>query len=412
MSTLLAMAWRNVFRNVRRSLLTATAMALAVAIVMGIGALQHGMFDQMRDLMIGEKLGHVQVQHPDYPVGRRLHDTVPEAGAVVEALEREPGVARVASRLFGSALLGTERKTEGVQLHGVDPVREDALRDISEKLTAGSWLGEAGAHGIVLGDELARKLEVQVGGELVAVTQAADGSMGNELYTVVGIVDTGSPSVDRAGAFLHRADLGELLVLPDQVHEIVVVARDHSDAALAVALEATQGAVGDREATVRSWKEVDPSTAQIFDFQAISQWILMFFFYGVSGVGVVNTLLMSVLERTREFGVMRAIGLRPTGVVALVVLEAVVLGTFAVLGGAVLGGLFDLYLVQVGVDFSVHGEGFAFGDLTMDPVVHAHVTPTNVWQPIAGIFGFSVLAAIWPAVRAARIQTIDALREA
>jgi ABC-type lipoprotein release transport system permease subunit len=411
MPVLVAMAWRNVLRNPRRSLLTAAAMGIAVAFLMMVLALTAGMYGQMRDVLVTRSLGHVQVHHPDWPGRRQLFDALQDVDATVAALEGDPAVVRVAPRLYGNALLGGKDRTEGAQITGVDPAREDAVRGLAEDVVEGAWLAEAPAHAAVLGADLAERLELHVGDEVLAVTQAADGSLGNDLYRVVGLVRTGSPSVDRAGAFLHRADLAELLALPDRAHELVIVGRDDSDAGVAALATEVRRVLGDRTALVRTWSEVDPTTAQLFGMQEFGSWLMVGFFFAVSAVGVVNTLLMSVFERTREIGVMRAIGLRPRQVVLLVVLEAVMLAGLAIVVGGALGAVGDAALVHVGLDFSVGGKGYNVGDMTFDPVVHGRVTPDTVWKPVLGVLVFTVAAAVWPAVRAARLRPSAALRE-
>lgn len=410
MPTLLTMAWRNVLRNRRRSLLTALAMGIAVTVCMWMMALMAGMYGQMEDALVTRNLGHVQIHQADYPGPRNVFDTIQHADALVAELDALPDVQAVSMRMFGSALLAGAEKTEGAQLTGVDPAREDGIRHLSDKVREGDWLSADTPNGIVLGIDLAKQLDVGVGDGVVAVTQAADGSLGNELYDVVGIVQTGTPTVDRAGAFLGLEALGTLLALPDQVHEVVVVGPDLHDTEPLVAEIAP--VVADRPVVVRAWDEVDPTTAQLFGMQRFSSLIMLGFFYGISAVGVVNTLLMSVFERTHEFGVMRAIGMRPREVVGLVVLEALVLAVIAVALGGAVGGLLDLHLVTVGMDFSIGGKGYEVGDMTFDPIVKGRVTAESILQPVIGVFVFSALAAVWPALRAARLQPVDAMREA
>lgn len=411
MRTLVAIAWRNVLRQRRRSLLTAGAMGIAVAFLMVVLALTEGMYGQMRDVLVTRNLGHVQVHPEAWPGRRQLHDAFEDVDALVADLEERPGVRAVAARLYGNALLGSAARTDGAQLVGVDPAREDAQRALSEDVVAGGWLPASAEGAVVLGADLADRLSVAVGDELVAVTQAADGSLGNELFTVTGVVRTGSPSVDRAGAFLHRADLSRLLALDDRAHELVVLGTDDGHDTVKALAAALRPVLDGRAALVRTWWEVDPGLFQLFQMQGVSTWILIGFFFGVSAIGVINTLLMSVFERTRELGVMRAIGMRPRQLVALVVLESTMLAVLAVVGGAALGVVGDVLLVTQGIDFTVGGQGYEMGDMTFDPIIKGRVTLASVWQPVVGVLLFSLLAAVWPALRASRLKPIDAIRE-
>lgn len=410
-ATLASMAWRNVRRHTRRSVLTALAMAIAVTVVSAIMVLTEGMYGQMRAVIIDQNLGHLQLHHPDYPGRRQMYDALDDVEGVLARIEVLEGVQGAAPRLFGQALLGSDKRTEGAQLMGIDPAREARMRAMADRVSSGAWLSDAPEHQIAIGVDLAKRLTVGVGDELVAVTQAADGSLGNDLYTVVGLVRTGIPALDRGGAFVHREDLASLLALEGRAHEIVVLATDRSPATLAGVKPRIEQALDDQPVLVRTWSEVDPGSAQLFAMQSFSNAILLALFFGVSAVGVVNTLLMSVLERTKELGVMRALGMRPAELVRLVLAEALMLATVAV-GVGLLGALaLNTYLVVVGVDLSVQGGGFEMGNMTFDPVIHGRVTPDAIAAPVLGVFGFSVIAAIWPAMRAARLQPVDALRE-
>lgn len=410
MGVLWSMAWRNVLRHRRRSLLTAAAMAIAVAVVSAIMVLTEGMYGQMKEAVIDRTLGHAQVHHPDYPGRRQMYDALDDVDALLASISAVDGVTGVAPRLFGQGLIGASQRTEGAQLFGIDPSREAALRDLTDRVVVGAWLGDTPSHGIVLGVDLAARLETEVGEELVIVTQAADGSLGNDLYTVTGVVRTGIPTLDRGVAYLHRADLGALLALDGRAHEIVVLTEDRAQASLSGVVEAVRSGVGDA-VLVQPWWEVDPTTEQLFAMQSFTGWVLIVFFFGVSAVGVVNTLLMSVLERTREIGVMRALGMRPGEVVRLVVAEALILSALAVGLGLAGAAVLDTWLIVRGIDFTVQGEGYQMNTMTFDPVVHGAFTPDAIWQPVVGVFVFGVLAALWPAIRAARLQPIDALRE-
>ncbi len=435
MPLLLAMAWRNLWRHRIRSLLTALAMAIGVAVCMWILALYAGMFGTLREIVIDRQISHLQVHDADF-VGRRgMYDTVPDKA--VATIQEVGGVREVAPRLYGQALLGTESRTTGAQLVGIVPEQERLTSHLHETVRAGRFLGEAGRE-VVLGRALAEELEVQVGDEVVAVTQDAMGGIGNDLYAVVGLVETGDTAIDRAGAFLHIEDLQTLLVLDGQIHEIRVLGEDDAtdvigpletriEQALAAALpapeapdaaEATDTDAGPRvpaEAAglaVRPWWQVNPMAATMFDAQGVSQFFVLFIVFGLAALGVVNTMLMSVFERTRELGVIRALGMRPAEVVLLIVLEAALLAVLATGMGLVLGLLLDAWIVGWGIDFEIaEGEGFSAGGFSLPPRLYGAITVGSIVQPVVGAFVFAVLAALYPAIRAARLRPVDAIRQ-
>lgn len=419
MSFLASVAWRNLWRHRRRSLITASAMAVGVGLCMAMIAYTDGMYDLIFRVLVEQQLGHVQVHHPAFPGRRQLYDAIPEADRVVERIERVPFTEVVMPRLFGAALLGGDSESTGVILRGVDPGAEALGTRIDTHVIAGSWLAAEAGGGVVIGVGVAEKLDVALGDELVAVTQAADGSIGNALYRVSGILESGNTAMDRGGAFLHLEDLRALLQLHGHAHEITIVALD-ADALDAYAAEVTAALedvrVEDDDGAqvpvlVQPWWTASPPTAQMMALRDASAFIVLAIVFSVAAFGVLNTMMMSVFERTRELGVLKAIGLRPGRLVVMIVLESVFLAGLAVALGLVLGGVLDALLVVYGLDLGGQMEdGFTFQGVTIDPVIHGVVRPAGiVWTALA-VFVVSVLASLWPAWRAARLDPVHAIR--
>jgi ABC-type lipoprotein release transport system permease subunit len=446
MLSLLRIAWRNLWRHRRRTLITAGAMAVGVAMCMATMAFSDGMYRNLFDVMVVQRLGHVQVHHPERPASRSLHDTLREADALIATLEDAEGTAAVSGRLEGFVLLGTERKSEGAMLIGIEPVRERAVTPIADRLRAGTFLGPEPAGQIVVGYELAEDLQVGVGDELVAVTQAADGSLGNTLFTVSGVVRTGDVQIDRMGGYVHLAELRELLVLPDQLHNVTIVTSDdRTIGAYAERLRerlarpqesgarrtgqrtpldttavqnrgslsgpAVRALPMEREIEVQPWYEASPQSAQMMAMRDFGSFMILGIVFGAAAFGVLNTMMMSVFERTRELGVLKALGLRPGRMVALIVSESVMLAVVAMGIGLVLGGAIDAYLVVYGLDMSTTAEeGFSFAGVMLDPVIRGEVRASGIVWIAAAVLGVSVAASLWPALRASRLEPVQAMR--
>ena len=340
MKFLFAVAWRNLWRHRRRTLITAAAMGVGVALCMASIALQDGMYTQMFDVMVTDSLGHVQLHHPEYPARKRLHDAMDDSDELREAIAGVDGVTLSTPRLFAFALAGGEETSAGAQVIGVHPSDEDSLTGISEKLTTGDWLAADADRQVVLGIDLAEDLKVEVGDELVLLGQDAYGGMANDLFTITGIARTGQTAMDRGGAWVHIADLQTFLAMEGKVHEVLVVGDDVDSAgALHAGIRALPAAEG---ALVRTWNEANPSTAQMMGMQDVGAMILLSIVLSVAALGVLNTMLMSVFERVREFGVLRALGLGPGRLMSLVVLESLLLAAVASGMGLVMGAGLDL----------------------------------------------------------------------
>jgi ABC-type lipoprotein release transport system permease subunit len=353
----------------------------------------------------------VVVQHPEYPTRRRLYDTLPRASEALARLDEVEGLEVAAPRLMGFGLVGGRRSSAGGQLVGVLPERESRVTGIDQRLSSGQWLASEPSHKAVIGVRLAEELQLAVGDELVVMTQSADGSLGNALFTVSGVFRSGQTALDRSGVMVHLADLQELLVLPDQVHRITLIGDDPEAIATLAERARAVSPPDEPPELVQTWWEASPSTQKMLETSEATKGIVLGIVFAVATFGVVNTMTMSVFERTRELGVLRAIGLRPARLVTLVVLESLQLSLLAMAGALALGGALDAWLVVYGIDFSGSmEEGFSFAGVTIDPVMRGLVRPDGVGLTLGSILLVGVLASIWPAARAARLRPVEALR--
>ncbi|MCP4806102.1 MAG: ABC transporter permease [Proteobacteria bacterium] len=404
MSFLFSVAWRNLFRHKRRTFLTASAMGIAVAMCLMTVTFSDGIYAMMSDALVTQNLGHVQLHDSEYPSTQQPWLTIDDA--LLQGIDGVEGVEAVTGRLYGHALMGSDEKSSGVKLIGVVPTREEALSPLSDRMKEGTFLTDDSRGVVVLGIGLAEELEVTVGDEVVIIGQATDGSMANELLEVTGIVTSGRAMVDRGAGYVHLEDLQAILALEGQVHEILVIGASPDVAdPLKAGVESVDGT---SELLVRTWNEADPTTAQMLSMQNVGILIFVVIIFGVAALGILNTMLMAVFERVREFGLMKALGLTPPRIVALVLMEASLLGGLALLFGGILGGIFDWYSVVYGIDMGL--EGMEQMGVRFDPVVRGVIRPGAVAAVLASLFSVCIVAAIWPAIRAARLNPVESMR--
>ncbi len=407
--TLLRIAWRNLWRHKRRTLITASGMAIAMGLVISMSALQDGMFDMMADVMIRQQLGHAQVNHPEWPGKQSMYDTVPSS--LVDGIQALPEVTGASGRMFSFGLAASETKAGGARYVGIDPADDRAITDLSANLVDGAFLGDAAKGEVLIGQAMAKELELAIGEELVFLGQAADGSTANELLTVVGTYSTGVDQMDKTGAYMHVGDLQRILALDGQVHQILVVG-EHMDLSAEIAA-AVSGIVEDGEHTqVRAWEDADPAMAQMMGMRDASLFVMLFIIFSVAGLAVLNTNLMTVFERTRELGVLRAIGMTRSKMMALVILESVLLTSVAVVFGIALGGFLDWLLIEYGFPYETEvGKGFSWQGITFPTRFYGTVRPFPFIVTTCFVFFVAVAAAIWPAIRAALLRPVQAMRE-
>lgn len=402
MSTL-RIAWRNLWRNWKRTAITFAAVTFSTAMLIASYALMIGYTEIMEKSITDLSVGEVQVHHPDYRSERSLYDTVAAPHLI---LEEAAGAGIPASaRAFGYGLLSSGAKSAGTQFWGVSPPAERAVSDLAVNLQRGRFLSDAPERKVVLGRKLARSLGADIGTELVVVVQAADGSLGNELFIVAGIFKGVGETLDRSLALIHRSDFEELFVLPGRVHEIVLNSRGRLGPELVA--EEVIPVAGRNE--VLTWRQLMPTLARMFESMIASVLIFGGVFFMAAGVGVLNTMLMATYERIPEFGLIKAIGASPWRILRDISAEAVVLGLLGSLAGAVVGVVGTLYFQHHPIDLTMFVEDLSFAGIAVASEVPFTLTPACVYGPVTAMWLASVLAALWPAVKAARLRPVEAL---
>ncbi|HCP45164.1 MAG TPA: hypothetical protein DIU15_03935, partial [Deltaproteobacteria bacterium] len=248
------------------------------------------------------------------------------------------------------------------------------------------------------------------GDEFVFLGQAADGSMANELLQVVGTYSTGVDQMDRAGAYVHLADLQRLLALDAQVHQVMLVASS-LEASQLLSNAVKSAVAGQSQVLARSWEEADPQAAKMMSLRNVGLYIMLVITFSVAGLAVLNTMLMTVFERTSELGVLRAIGMTRLRMMLLVVLESVLLTAVATFFGLLLGAVLDGALIVWGLPYAMEdGSGLSWQGVTFPPVLKGTVRAEPILITVGFVFVVAVLAAIWPALRAALLRPVDAMR--
>jgi ABC-type lipoprotein release transport system permease subunit len=413
---------RNLARNRWRSGLTLAAIAVAVGLMVWTIAMYEGWITQMVRGATAVEIAQVQVQTAGYVESSRIYESFPLTNEMVAQIRGVSGVVALSPRIKANGLLGNEQRSQVVRLLGVDPAMEAATTPVRDGLIEGRWLADEPAadpapREVVVGSGVAQQLRVGIGDELVAILEAADGSLGNDLFVVVGVVRTGNTAIDRMAAYLHLTDAQFITALDGQVHEISVATADLTAARAtadsvaqaigAVAIATDDAATMDEDQiVVRPWQEIVPAIDQMILLFRRSYWFMYLVLYLIAAIGILNTQRMSALERRREFGVMMAIGMRPRRMFGTLQVETTVLGMLGALVGAVLGGLLSWYHATVGLNLSMFTDsgsfsymGVAFSDRLM-----FELAPHMVIQPVLVMIGVALVSGLLPAWKSARID--------
>jgi ABC-type lipoprotein release transport system permease subunit len=406
--------WRNVGRHPKRTILTALGLAVGYGAVVFMIGWANGLVAEMVENATGLMSGQIEVHDSEYRPERSIYDTLGgrdgvDFAALMDRIAEDERTVGVAPRVFAAGLVSSGEATTAGQLMGIDPARETGVTRFLEGLTEGR-LPEPGRNEMAIGSEMARQLEVRIGGELVVVAPGADGSMGNDLYTVSGIYTTGLVELDATNAVLPLTDLQALVVLePSRIHEIVVATTDPFLAdEMAASVAASLGA-DDLGMEVVSWSELNPT---ILEFSALMDsfyWIIYIFVFGIAIFGVANTMLMATYERRREIAVMLAMGAVPGAIVKSILYEAAVMGLLSLVIGVAISLPPMLWWYAAPADLS-----WLYGDMTLQgvllrPVMRVTLEPASWVGAAVALFATALLAALYPAWRASRVPPADTL---
>lgn len=420
---LFKLALRNLFRNRWRSALTAGGVAVATFILIWSLSWMNTFFDVMVRGATAVDTGQIRISTAAETERSSIYNAFPTAAAKLDAVRDVSGVTGASPRVEVFGLVGNEQRSQVAQISGIDPSTEPDVTRVRDGITEGRWLSEVsperGAREVLLGATLAKLLKVDVGDELVVFLQAADGSLGNDLLKIVGIVETGNTRVDRTTAYMHLEDVQWLASLEGKAHEVLLSVED-LDAADAVAddvqailgSEPTDPDDSDSVLVAQSWREVAPELAQMIEVSDKSVWIMYLIIYLIAGLGILNTQRMSALERRREFGVLLAIGLTPLRIGVMIVLETVMLTTVGAGVGVAAGLGLVQYHATAGLDmgaFASSGADFDYMGVAFDERIYFVLRADAVFEPVAVILAVAFFCGLWPAISAARIDAVRAI---
>ena len=396
------LALRGLGRQPRRSALVIAAVAIGLSGLVFAMALQFGMVFQMAETAIRTEIGDLQVHARDWRESAPLEQRLAQAPAL-GALRTQPLLRGVAPRLRGEGLALSPRASVGVRVLGIDAAREPAVTTLARLVASGAWFG-VGERRVVIGEGLARRLRIGLGDKLVLSVQDARGDLTGEAFRVGGLLRPPSRGLDESVVLLRLGEAQRLFGVPGEISELALSV--HKAEALDAAKQAAATALG-ATARVETWRELQPLlVAMIAMFDQVG-WVVYAAIFVAMAFGIANALLMSVFERTREIGVLMAIGMPPARMVAIVVAEALVTVALGVACGFALG-FGAVWLVRDGIDLSAWSEGLrSFGVPTrLVPIVRSG----DVWSPLWVATLTALLASLWPALRAVRTRPAEALR--
>lgn len=405
----LRLAVRNLARALRRTLITGAAIAGGLTMMIASSNLQEGSYKAMIDAGVSEQAGHVVVEAPGFRAAADPRLAVADSAGVAAALAAvAPPGSTVLRRAMVPGLVQSPRGSSVVVLAGVEPSKEAAVTGWEQRVVAGAFLQDGDQRGILLGEPLAAQLAVGLGDKVVLMAQG-DADIESRMFRVVGLVRTGADDLDAALAMSSVDAAMELVGRPGAATQ-VSLHLPHPDATPS-AHAAAAAALAGRELSVLPWPAALPELLQFTERDRQSSVLMFSVLTVIVAMGVLNTVLMGVMERIREIGVMRALGALPGLVFQMVLWEAILLGGVASAAGYALGMLLSWPFVVYGVDYSaLIGDSMEVGGVHISAVVYPIFDWVGGARFAAMTWGLTVLAAVWPARLAARARPVEAMR--
>jgi putative ABC transport system permease protein len=407
MTLVLRMAWRNLWRHKRRTWLTSTAMIFSNVLLIFMISLQLGSYDMMINNTLRAFSGHLQVQKPGYNESPKLRESISAIEPLAAELRSAMPEYSISARAAGFALASSEQRSIGIQVIGVQPEYEAGVSTIPGLVKEGRYLQDKHAAEIVIGSVMARNLKVQNGDELTLLGSGRDGSFAAGVVTIVGIFDSGSPDMDRSFSVVPLGYFQEVFAMGDHGHSVVVAVEQIDQVSGAVATSRALTAQ-QQELIVLDWNELNPGLKQAIQADMSSAWFMYAVLIILVAFSVLNTQLMSVLERTREFGVITALGIKPAKLATLVMLETTLMALIGLIIGVFLGWLVSLYFSIAG--FSYPGMAEVAQRFNLPGKVYPSVGWYSLMLGPSVVFLFCLLASVYPALRLFKLRPVEAMR--
>jgi len=403
---ILKIAFRNILRQKRRSILTGLSMFGGFVLAAFSIGWSDGSYNDVIDMFTRNQLGHIQIHHYDYLDRPALHKSIKKLNELESVLKIPGLIDSWAPRLFSAGLASVGEKTAGVRIVGIDINKEIHTTHFDQKIIKGSMFSSDSANEAIIGKGLAKLLNAKVGNDIIIISQGADGSLANDKYTIKGLSDTGDELNDRTSFYLPMGAASQLLVMENAAHEIAITVRHIDDVKEVTALLSEKIKKMDSNLVVEPWQIFAKEFYTAMKTDEKGQWVMLLIITVVVGVGVLNTVLMSVLERRREYGVLKAVGTKPGQVIKMVLFEVLLLTFFCAIAGSIVGTAINYYVSINGITLP---EPMTYGGMSFS-TMRAEINARTFYIPTITIFLTAFLAGIFPAIKAAHTDPARSMR--
>jgi putative ABC transport system permease protein len=401
---ILKVAWRNIWRNPLRSLIVLVSIILGIWAGLFVISFSYGLNQQRVAQGIYSTISHIQVHNPKFEQEERVIFDLPETETIMQALEQQPRVQAYSVRTVFNGMIQSATASRGMRMMGIDPEQEKTVSTNYTKIQEGTWFEATNKRNpIVIGQRLAEVMQVKLGSKVVLTFQDNENNIISARFTIVGLYKTANSKLDEILVYANKRDLYPLIG-GDLNHEIAILV-DETAEAETVAHALKQELPG---YSVKNWKEIAPELGYADELLAVSLLLVMAIIMLALMFCIINNMLMSILERRRELGMLQAIGMNKPRIFSMIVIETIFIGLVAGPIGMLLGWLTISYFGNVGIDLSIFGQGLeSFGISTQ---IYPELDAWFYGAVAAMVFAMALLASVYPAVKALRLNPVQAIR--
>ncbi len=404
---LIKLAWRNLWRNKTRTGIMLGTIVFGLLGVVAIMGFMNGIMDSMLSNTILWQTSHVQIHRKSFTDNPDLNALIPEPQKLIPIIKGRTDIEQIATRFLVEGMIASARSSKGIKINGVDLEEERKITPLSSHIKEGEWLSWEGRNPVLVSEKMVERLKLKIGSKVVLTFSDINNEIAGAAFRVRGIFKTPSSGFDDGNVYVRKSDLMKLARV-EGVHEIAILLKESSPGAIKQFLQAIQSELP-HEIQAQGWQELQPMLASMQSSMTKSNTLILAVFVLAMGFGIVNILLMSVFDRTREFGVLMAVGMQKYRIFILILYEGLFLGVLGALLGVIASVTLILILNHTGLDLSMMSD--ALSGYGVDTMLYPRVKLSEYQYIVMMVVFASLVAAIYPARQVLKKQPVQAMSE-
>lgn len=407
------MAWRTLSRNKRRTLITSFSIAFGIFLAVTFTGSGDYSYTNMINTSAVMGFGHISVAKQGYNERPSLARWLPGMNRIHRIAQGVSGVEGAYPRIMGQGMFAAGAKSVGGMFMGIDPAQENSRHNFFlRSIVEGDLFDSSSGRGVVIGVEMAKKLNLRLGKKLIVTVTDKNGELTSELLRVSGMFKTGDQTADSSIVLAPLGRMQQTLKYGENGASFVAIYVDDLRTVNSVQKKLVGSLAGSTDIEVLTWEKTQPDLSGLIAVDRLFNYLMQLLVGLVIAAGIMNTMQMSVLERSREFGIMMAVGMTPSQIVRLVLVESFWLGCLGIIMGIILTTPWFLYMSETGIDLSRHvGEDYSAGGVLVDPVMKLRLFKESAVIILFTVFFLTIAASVYPAIRAGRVMPVDTLKE-